>query len=376
MYTIENDCIMRISNLRLVASGLKLFACGLKLEACGLQLIFLTSLLLASACRSDKPDVKPEEQISAATSTGVFVLNEGLYQWGNASVSYYQFSNKQLTEDAFDAANDRPLGDICQSMEIFNGKGYVVVNNSGKIEIVNPATFESTGSISGLTSPRYFLGVSNTKAYVTDLFSNSISVINLSNNTKTKSIACTGWTEELELANNKAYVTNLRRNKLYVVNTETDEMQDSIVIGEASNSIKKDKNGKLWVLCGGKINASTAPTLHRINPANDEVELTLTFPLSANPWRLDINGSKDTLYFLNSGVYQFPIGLTTLPSSPLIAEGGSLFYGLGIDPHSGVIYAADAIDYVQKGKVFRYSPSGSSIDNFNVGINPGDFCFY
>jgi YVTN family beta-propeller protein len=338
--------------------------------------ILLTALLVVSACRSDKPDVKPEEQISASTGTGVFVTNEGLYQWGNASVSYIHFADNKVTEDVFEAANDRPLGDICQSMELFNGKGYVVVDNSGKIEIVNPSTFQSVGSISGLTSPRYFLGVSTTKAYVTDLFSNSISVVDLTSNTKTKSIPCPGWTEELVLANSKVYVTNVRKKYLYILNTTTDVLQDSIEIGEASNSVKKDKNGKVWVLCSGKINASTAPTLHRINPANDEVELTLTFPLAANPWRLDINGGGDTLYFLNSGVYQFPIALTSLPTSPLIPEGGSLFYGLGIDPHSGVIYVSDAIDYVQKGKVFRYTPSGANIDNFNVGINPGEFCFW
>ena len=39
-------------------------------------------------------------------------------------------------------------------------------------------------------------------------------------------------------------------------------------------------------------------------------------------------------------------------------------------------YVADAIDYQQKGIVYRYSPEGELLDEFRVGIIPGAFCWY
>jgi hypothetical protein len=70
-----------------------------------------------------------------------------------------------------------------------------------------------------------------------------------------------------------------------------------------------------------------------------------------------------------------PITAETLPDTPLIAQGDHLFYGLGIDPVSSEIYCSDAIDYLQKGIVFRYSSQGKLRDSFLAGIIPGFFAF-
>ena len=49
--------------------------------------------------------------------------------------------------------------------------------------------------------------------------------------------------------------------------------------------------------------------------------------------------------------------------------------GLGIDPATSEVYVADAIDYVQHGVVYRFTPQGRAIDTLRVGIVPGSFCF-
>jgi YVTN family beta-propeller protein len=250
-----------------------------------------------------------------------------------------------------------------------------VVNNSGKVEVVDPNTFVATATISGLTSPRYLVAVSTDKAYVSDYKANAISIVSLVSNSKTGSIPCTGFTEEMVLSNGKVFVTNKFRDKVYVVNTSTDQITDSITVGYGSSSIKRDKNGKLWVLCEGDQTNIIDATLYQINPLNNSVENFYTFPVAEYPSRLKINGTKDTLYFLNSGVYQMPITASVLPTSALITQGSKSFYALGVDPNSGVVYVADAIDYVQKSSVYRYAPDGVLLNTFKAGIISGDFGF-
>jgi len=48
---------------------------------------------------------------------------------------------------------------------------------------------------------------------------------------------------------------------------------------------------------------------------------------------------------------------------------------MAIDPNTSEIYLGDAIDHRQNGMVYRYSVSGKLIDEFKVGISPGNFSF-
>lgn len=337
-------------------------------------LFFSILILLVSSCKKDGPTDDGGNTVITSGNNGVYVVNEGNFQFGNASVSYYADGMTEAMQDLFQPANNRPLGDVCQSMYFFNNKAYIVVNNSGKVEVVNSNTFVSTATITGFNSPRYFLPVSNSKAYVTDLYANNISIVDLSSGTRTGTIACAGNTEELLLVFGNTFVTNRDKDKLYVINTQTDILADSISIGFGANSIVEDKNGKIWVLCNGKSN--TNATLHRIDPINRSVESTYTFGTTTDsPWRLDINGSNDTLYFLNTDCYRMAINESALPTVPFVASNGRNFYGIGINPNNGNVYLADAIDYVQRGKIYIYKPDGNPVSEFLAGIIPGDFYF-
>jgi hypothetical protein len=339
------------------------------------KVILVVFLIVLTSCVSDDP--KNTNQSFVNTSgEGVIITNEGNFMFGNASITYYNPKDSNVTKDIYQISNQSQLGDVCQSLSFFNHLLYVVVNNSGKVEILNPHSFKSEGEITGLTSPRYFLGVNRSKAYISDLYANKIAVVNLTSKQIINHIPCIGWTEEMHLANGKAYITNIESEYLYIVNTLTDKIEDSLLVGKGCASIQEDKDGKLWTLCSGSsTNPITKAKLHKIDLIDFGIEKTFEFAENIRPKRLKINGNHDELYFLANGVFKMNINASTLPTAPIISQNSSNFYSLGINPFNNEIYVSDALDYTQRGKIFRYNREGILIHTFLADIIPGNIYF-
>ncbi len=331
------------------------------------------------ACRSDKPKNEVEPSITITPNGGVIIQNEGLFQAGDATAGYYNIADNTYINDLFEPINKRPLGDIFQSMVVFNHKAYLVINNSEKIEIVNSESFLSLGTITGFSSPRYCLPIINGKAYVSNYKSNSIDIVDLNRNTIIGSIVC-GYgklNEAMALAYGKAYVTSPSSNKVYVINTRTELLEDSILVGKGGANIQADANGNLWVLCAGKESTNEVAGLYKINPLSNKVEWSMNFPdKSFRPSNLVTDGTHENLFYISKeGVFKFCITDAALPLLPLISKGSRNLYGLGVDPKSGIIYTGDAVGFTEDGVVARYKPDGSIINSFTTGIGPNGFYF-
>ncbi|MEZ4774745.1 MAG: YncE family protein [Bacteroidia bacterium] len=319
---------------------------------------------------------KPDAPVDPKGSGNVFILNEGNFQAGNASIDQFDPKTSLLSSDVFSSRNQIPLGDVLQSMTIIGDKGYIVVNNSQKIEVVTLSDLAVQNTITGFTSPRFLLQVSSAKAYVSDLFGGAVSIVDLNTNTITGSIALPGWTEEMLLAEGRVFITNLSSEYVYVVDPATDQVVDSVEVGLGSNSLRLDKQGRLWVLSSGDSFNGIAGTLSVINPSDLSTLKSFTFTTSDYPVRLSVNPDGDRIYYLNNGLYEIAIDATTLPAAPKVLSGeGSYFYGLGVDPVSGTLYVADALDFSQRGLMLRFEESGTAIDTFRAGVIPSGFVF-
>ena len=108
------------------------------------------------------------------TDKGLFITNEGNFQYGNATLSFYNPGTHQVENEIFYRANAMKLGDVAQSMIIRDGIGWVVVNNSHVVFAIDIHTFKEVGRITNLTSPRYIHFISDEKAYITQIWDNRI----------------------------------------------------------------------------------------------------------------------------------------------------------------------------------------------------------
>jgi hypothetical protein len=346
-------------------------------------LLFTVGLLL-TGCMNDNAWIdahRQEQSDQLLSSSGVFIVNEGNFMSGNATLSFYDKTTGETTNNLFYSTNGLPLGDVAQSMCILDSLGYIAINNSGKIYVINTETGKYAGKITGLTSPRYIHIINHEKAYVTDLYASAITIFNPVTFQITGSIPTPGHasTEQMVQIGNTVYVTCWSADHTILkIDTGSDTVTGEIKVGYQPGGLVKDKNNQLWVLCDGNFGGTTSggrTELQQVNPVSGQIEKSFSLNSDNMASDLTINSTRDTLYFINKDVWRLAVTATQLPTTPLIKNPGTIFYSLGVDPGNSDIYVSDAIDYLQRGLVYRLTARGEPVDTLKTGIIPGSFCF-
>ena len=167
------------------------------------------------------------------------------------------------------------------------------------------------------------------------------------------------------------------QNRILKIDTTTDKVVGELEVGIQPTSLKIDCNGKLWTITDGGYEDSPygyeAPTLYRIDADTFTIEREFHFQKGDAPSELMLNGSGDKIYWINNDIWAMDVDAAHLPTRPFLPYNDTIYYGLTIDLATGDVYIADAIDYQQQGKIYRYSATGELIDEFYTGIIPGAF---
>lgn len=333
-----------------------------------LRLLLLIVPAFISCERGDGPSLFP-------SGDGLFLLNEGNYLAGNGSISFYSTESKNIHNDLFNAANERALGDIPSFIAVDGNRGFIIVNNSGTIEVVNMLTMESLATVTGLDSPRQMV-IDGRKGYISSLTSDKITVLDLDNMDISGDLIIGCSSESMAIADGKLFTAHWSGgNKIVVTDLETEEVITSITVGLEPESMVLDRHSKLWVLCTGGWNGDEIPRLVKINTSTFEKEAELFFrTVNDNPSSLSINPARDTIYFIDEGIRRMPVTSAALPAEAFIAAGDRLFYKLAAGP-GGLIGVTDAIDYQQQGDFLLYNGLGVLTDTEHAGIIPGFMLF-
>lgn len=343
-------------------------------------LYLLAILVIIISCKKEVNDGP-----TAIWKDSVFITNEGPFAGGTGTVLAYNRETGEVSNDLFEPANGRPLGNVVQSLAIDNDLVWIAVNNSNLVEVVKLEDFTSVATIENIPLPRYVVFTEG-HAFVS-CWDNSVKKIDLSDFSVVQSLPTGAGPDEMIIYNDELFVINSggfgADSNITILSTNDEEHYGSMYVGHRPSGILVDANDHIWVLCSGiGYNGFPAPgdtpgRLICLNPDNKQFIYELEFPDAANhPDQLVISDDGKTLYYAcPDGIYSVSVSNPVLSSAPYI-PGSVMYYSLGYDPVTDMIYASDPMDYSQDGRIYRFLASnGSAVDSFEAGIIPGFFWF-
>lgn len=345
-----------------------------------LSYLLIATIFFASCKKEEKQE---EGNTPTVTASGIYVLNEGSFMNNNASISYIN-SNDEVALDAFANANNGVgLGDVLQSMVIYNNQAFAVLNNSGKVEVFDAKTFASITTMNNIDYPRYIVEGGNGKLYLSaGAFAGEVLVIDPNTYSVVNSIAVGNGPEQMVVSNGKLFVCNSggfdEDNTVSIIDLGTESVLQTVTVGDRPVDIDADANGNIWVMCQGKtvynvdwtqIIEETPGRLVRILGSTLAVSGNETIgAIGDHPSKLEVEGN--TIYYVNENVYRLEIG-TELPGT--IIRSGDVG-ALGSNP-DGSLWIANVSDYVNPSTVYRLNSDGEEQGSFTTGIATNGFYF-
>lgn len=346
-------------------------------------MLSIAGFVLLTGCSDD--EAKRE---TPKVSTGVYVLNEGLFNQNNTSLTYYDFETQSAFTDFFLETNDRGLGDTGNDLKTYGSKLYAVINVSSQLEIIDLKKGTSIKRIPMVDEnevprqPRY-IAFHKQYAYVCS-FDGTIGRLDTATLVFDKFIQAGRQPDGICVANDKLYVSNSGGldypdydNTISVINTTTFQEIKKITVDANPYAIHADAEGDVYVVSRGNYGDVPA-SFQRIDAQTDAVSVFEGLEVS----KFTISGDLAYLYNYSWATGEATIKVLnvkteTIVSENFIADGTeiSIPYAIAVDPTNGDVYIADAIDFTVTGDVHCFSKAGNLKFSFEAGLNPNSIVF-
>ena len=339
--------------------------------------------LLAVSCHRPGPEPEPEPQPDAFAN-GMYILNEGLFQMNNSTLSYYDFTTGKLTENIFLDVNHRGLGDVGNDLKQYGSKLYIVVNNSNIVEVVDAKTVKSlkTINLSG-KQPRQ-IDFYEGKAYISCFDGDVVRI-----DTAALEVEATVHTgsnpDGLCVSNGKIYVCNSGglnypnyNNTVSVVDIASFTVVKDITVAINPTRVKAYNDRYVYVVSNGNY-ADVSYTFQKIDCQTDEIVKTYDLEVL----NFDIFQNLAYIYTYNfntmTSAWISVLDLETdeVVQEQFISDGTQLKtpYGIKVNPLNGDVYITDAGTFTTNGDIYCFDKNGKKKFSFEGGLNPSAMVF-
>lgn len=342
------------------------------------------SMALFSCTKEPEPEVEPPAETTTVV-TGVYVLNEGIFNANNASLSRFNFEDSLVEKKCFYNANNRGLGDTGSDLAIYGSKMYIVVNVSSQVEVVDATTCKSLKQIPFFdgNKPRQprKVAFSGSNAFVCS-FDGTVAVIDTTTLEVTKFITVGRNPDGIAAAYGKIWVSNSGGlnfpnydDTISVIDPVSLTEEKKIVAGPNPYTILPDSHGEMYVISRGNYD-DLKSRLQILDVATGALKHTfmdfeaLSFTIAGDTawvYNYDYNSQSSSILMLN-------VKTEEIISRNFITDGTPIktVYGIKADPISRLVYITDAMDFGGSGKVYAFDYKGRLKFEFAAGISPAN----
>lgn len=331
---------------------------------------------LSSSCNRPGPEPTP---IPDSFADGIYVLNEGVFQMNNSTLSYYNFQTGEVSSDLFLQQNGRGLGDTGNDLQRYGEKLYCVVNNSNTIEVMNSdGTSIKTLFLTG-KQPRY-IAFYKSKAYVT-CFDGDVVRIDTATLEVEGSVHSGPNPEGICACRDKLYVSNSGglNNPNYghtvsVIDPTSFSVIKEIEVGINPGIIQCDEQNRYIYLVTRGNYGDIPYNFVKIDAQTDEVVKTydmavLNFCIHSHYayiYHYDFFGHSSWIKVLD-------LNSDEIVTDNFISDGTTIEtpYSICVNPINGDVFISDAKNFTVSGKIFWFDSDGKLKKSFDTGINPG-----
>jgi len=347
---------------------------------------FIIGLIWSGSCEQNPVSVNGLRIIQKEYK-GALIINEGHFQQGDASLSYFDVDSQLVYQNVFKQINGEDLGDVANSIYIRDSLAYIVINNSDKIEIIDTRSFKRHRKINlpAGTSPRHLAISGNSELMITSLYGGKVLSVDPESGSIIAEIPVGKNPEELLLINEKAFVANSgfgSGHTISVIGLPGFIIRPEIGTGDNPRFLRLDKSSRIHVLCSGAYNDWSDPEddtpggIWVIDPETETVSDSLVFAAGIHPGKFDISAAGIGFVIKDNGILTYDSETLAVIEDNLIGSRSMTPYALRFSNNENLLYILDAVDYISAGKLWIYDPEDSDLRGpYPTGAIPGDLAF-
>jgi len=346
----------------------------------------LILFVIVIGCEKD-PNSPVDLPVPLPSLTGIFIVNEGNFSLGNASLTYFNMDQNIIYNDVFKAANNQDLGDTANEILISDTLAFIVVSLSDKIEIINTKTFSKVNTVRFPpgSSPGHIAMAPNGDYYITALYRHLVYRMDGELHNLTDSVEVGQYPEDIIISHDEAYIANSgfgSGNTVSVVSIEDLQLLSTITVGHNPLDFVLDSDGMIHLVCTGFNNWQNPDQnipggIWKIDPQQHIVQDSLVMDETFYPGTVTVSGSKNGYFLYQKKVVKYSTETLDIINNSYLSfpdESDNPYY-LSINDNYNHLYILDARGYVENGIFSIYSLSDNNSVFFYTGIIPGHMDF-